>query len=340
MKNRLIKKSEILTVVDKLASAKALFAPAMNDGNILFKRIAKSEELSKEYVNSKNAPKGFFFPHTELMMRYARTDKGMAMSEVVVDAQERVLFNVRPCDARSFLLLDKLFIQEKYRDEFYASKREKTTAIVNACVNPSSKSCFCTSVGGSPTAIDGADVIMLDIGDSYLVKFITPKGDALADFFGGVDADDAAENKANEVVAKAQQAVDASIPAKDIKTILDNNFANQFWDALPQRCLACGTCTYLCPTCHCFDISDETKGDDGERIRNWDSCMFPLFTKETSGHNPRGTQKDRWRQRVMHKFKYFVDNFEAIGCVGCGRCVSYCPVNMDIRKIVKDISKI
>ncbi|MBW2651275.1 MAG: 4Fe-4S dicluster domain-containing protein, partial [Deltaproteobacteria bacterium] len=105
-------------------------------------------------------------------------------------------------------------------------------------------------------------------------------------------------------------------------------------------CLACGTCTYLCPTCHCFDITDEVKREDGKRIRSWDSCMSWLFTIETSGHNPRPSQKERWRQRLMHKFKYFADNFDAIACVGCGRCVMYCPVNIDIRKIVTDISKL
>ena len=122
--------------------------------------------------------------------------------------------------------------------------------------------------------------------------------------------------------------------------ILDVNFEHPFWNTIHQKCLACGTCTYLCPTCHCFDISDEVKKNDGIRLRNWDSCMFPLFTKETSGHNPRTSQKERWRQRAMHKFKYFVDNFNAIACVGCGRCVMYCPVNIDIRKIVEDISKL
>jgi len=118
------------------------------------------------------------------------------------------------------------------------------------------------------------------------------------------------------------------------------NFENPIWATIHGKCLACGTCTWMCPTCHCFDISDEVKGNDGVRIRSWDSCMFPLFTKETSGHNPRTSQKERWRQRVMHKFKYYVDNFNAIACVGCGRCVMSCPVNLDIRKVVEDIAKI
>jgi len=142
------------------------------------------------------------------------------------------------------------------------------------------------------------------------------------------------------VADQAAGEIVSHIPAREIKPILDVNFEHPFWNTIHQKCLACGTCTYLFPTCHCFDISDEQKGDDGIRLRNWDSCMFPLFTLETSGHNPRPTQKERWRQRAMHKFKYYVDNFNAIACVGCGRCVMYCPVNIDIRKIVTDISKL
>jgi ferredoxin len=142
------------------------------------------------------------------------------------------------------------------------------------------------------------------------------------------------------VDAAAAKAITKTIPAREIKKFLDENFEHPFWDTLHKKCLACGTCTFMCPTCHCFDIQDEVKAEDGKRMRNWDSCMFPLFTKETSGHNPRPSQKERWRQRVMHKFRYFVDNFNAIACVGCGRCVMYCPVNMDIRKIVEDISKL
>ena len=157
------------------------------------------------------------------------------------DGGQTILFGVRPCDARSFTLLDMLFDQEKYQDPYYINKRNQTTVVAVACVHPPYLTCFCT---------------------------------------------------------------------------------------------------YLCPTCHCFDISDEVKGNDGIRIRNWDSCMFPMFTKETSGHNPRPSQKERWRQRVMHKFRYYVDNFNAIACVGCGRCVMACPVNLDIRKVVADIAKL
>jgi len=247
---------------------------------------------------------------------------------------------VRPCDAHSFILLDKLFDQEKYKDGYYIAKRQSTTVISLACVKPPYATCFCTSVDGEPVSSEGADILITDIGSDYLVEFITPKGEKLAGYFGETKADAAADTKKAEIAAKAKEAIKSKIPAHEIKPILDKNFDNPFWNTIYGKCLACGTCTYLCPTCHCFDISDEVKGADGVRIRSWDSCMFPTFTKETSGHNPRSSQKERWRQRAMHKFKYYVDNFNAIACVGCGRCVMYCPVNIDIRKIIEDISKL
>ena len=210
-----------------------------------------------------------------------------------------------------------------------------------ACVHPPYRSCFCTSVDGSPTSTEGADVLVTDLGENYLIEFVTKKGEALLKYFGEASAADAAsEEKKKAIAESAAKEVKSRVPGRAVKPILDVNFEHPFWNTIHGKCLACGTCTYLCPTCHCFDISDEVKGQDGVRIRNWDSCMFPLFTRETSGHNPRSSQKERWRQRVMHKFKYYVDNFDAIACVGCGRCVMYCPVNIDIRKVVDDISKL
>jgi len=340
MEKRLIKKDALTGLVKKIAERMPVYAPVKVEDNVLFKVLEKGDEPLAAFANSKNAPKNFFFPHTEVMMRYTRTAKGSEFTGGAEEAGERVLFGVRPCDARSFILLDKLFDQEKYKDMFYIDKRNKTTIVALACVHPPYSTCFCTSVGGNPTSADGADVLLTDLGDQYLVEFMTPKGEKYIQDFGETKADEAADKKKAAIAAQAEGEIKSRIPAKEIKPILDANFEHPFWGTIHQRCLACGTCTYLCPTCHCFDISDEVKHEDGRRLRNWDSCMYPLFTLETSGHNPRPSQKERWRQRAMHKFKYFVDNFEAIACVGCGRCVMYCPVNIDIRKIVEDISKL
>ena len=340
MEKRLIKKDALAGIVKKMGENLTVFAPVQVEDNVLFKVLEKGEEPLVAYANTKNAPKNFFFPRSEVMMRYMRTTKGVELKGEQLATREAVLFGVRPCDARSFALLDMLFDQEKYKDPYYIEKRKQTIVVSLACTHPPYSSCFCTSVGGQPVDGKGADVLLTDLGDQYLAEFLSPKGEKVAGYFGDVQADDAADQQKQTVAAQASSEIKSHIPAKEIKPILDVNFEHPFWNTIHQRCLACGTCTYLCPTCHCFDISDEMKSDDGRRLRNWDSCMFPLFTKETSGHNPRGSQKERWRQRTMHKFKYYVDNFDAIACVGCGRCVMYCPVNIDIRKIVEDISKL
>jgi ferredoxin len=337
----LIKEDKLAGIVGRISEDMPVFAPVKEDDNVLFKQLEKGQAPLIRFANAKNAPKNFFFPHSEQMMKYTRTENGMAFAGAAEAAKESVLFGVRPCDAHSFLLLDMLFDQEKYRDPFYIDKREKTTVITLACAQPPYTTCFCTSVDGSPTAADGADILLTPIGTEYLAEFVTPKGEKLLKYFSDAPkADDKALAAKKDVAEKAAREIKSHIPAKAIKPILDVNFEHPFWNTIHQKCLACGTCTYLCPTCHCFDISDEVKGNDGIRLRNWDSCMFPQFTKETSGHNPRPSQKERWRQRAMHKFKYFVDNFNGIACVGCGRCVMYCPVNIDIRKIVEDISKL
>ena len=341
METRLIKEDKLAGIIGKISEDMPVFAPVREEDNVLFKQLEKGQAPLTRFANSKNAPKNFFFPHSEQMMKYTRTENGMVFTGAAVGAKESVLFGVRPCDAHSFVLLDMLFDQEKYRDPFYIDKREKTVVITLACASPPYTTCFCTSVDGSPTSADGADILLTPLGTDYLAEFITPKGEKLLKYFADAPkADDKAMAAKAAVAEKAAGEIKSHIPAKAVKPILDVNFEHPFWNTIHQKCLACGTCTYLCPTCHCFDISDEVKGNDGIRLRSWDSCMYPLFTKETSGHNPRPSQKERWRQRAMHKFKYFVDNFEAIACVGCGRCVMYCPVNIDIRKIVEDISKL
>jgi ferredoxin len=340
MEKRLIKKDALTGIIGKIAADKAVYAPVKVEDNVLFKVLEQGDEPLVAFANSKNAPKNFFFPRTEVMLRYTRTTKGVEFSEGEKEGVEGVLFGVRPCDARSFLLLDMLFDQEKYRDPYYIDKREKTTIVSLACATPPYATCFCTSVDGQPVSAEGSDVLITDLGDQYLAEFVSPKGEKLLKYFGDAKADAAAETKKEAVAAQAAQAIKSHIPGREVKPIMDANFNSSFWNKVHERCLACGTCTFLCPTCHCFDISDEMKAGDGRRLRNWDSCMFPIFTKETSGHNPRPTQKERWRQRAMHKFSYFVENFNAIACVGCGRCVMYCPVNIDIRKVVEDISKL
>ena len=340
MEKRLIKKETLAGIVGELAGKMRVCAPMKAEDQVLFRVLEAGEKPLVDFANTKNAPKNFLFPRTETLLKFTRTGKGMVRAGEPEEGVKTLLFGVRPCDARSFALLDMLFDQEKYKDPYYIDKREKTTVVALACVHPPYTTCFCTSVGGNPVSSEGVDLLLTDLGEEYLAEFITPKGRRFCPPSEDRPPAKGRKRGKRRLRQGAAGEIASRIPACEIKPILDTHFEDPFWNTLHQKCLACGACTYLCPTCHCFDISDEVKGNDGIRIRNWDSCMFPMFTKETSGHNPRPSQKERWRQRVMHKFRYYVDNFNAIACVGCGRCVMACPVNLDIRKVVADIAKL
>jgi ferredoxin len=208
-----------------------------------------------------------------------------------------------------------------------------TTIIGMACNHPLS-TCFCSSTGGGPFLRKGSDLFLTDLGESFLVELLTEKGMAFHQnpFFKAANAKDI--NLAKEIEEKSSKKADASVPVEGIEKRLDLMVESPYWDRVHEKCMGCRVCTYLCPTCHCFDIMDEALTGGGQRVRNWDSCLSPLYSQETSGHNPRPTNRERTRQRIMHKFNYFPKNFGRIACVGCGRCILYCPVHFDIRQAI------
>jgi ferredoxin len=191
-------------------------------------------------------------------------------------------------------------------------------------------------VGGGPFDEKGLDVILYNLKDSFLAKSLTEKGEAFLDKAqAGKEADNASVKRAEELAQSASDKIKAHVLTDRLREkVINELFDAPFWEEVAFSCINCGTCTYLCPTCWCFDIQDEVLGKEGDRIRNWDSCMFPLFTLHGSGHNPRDNKFQRVRQRFMHKLKYYVDKYKnGVQCSGCGRCIRYCPVNIDIRYV-------
>ena len=333
MSNRLIDKSAITDFLDDLLKAHRVFAPVKRDGLVSFEPISEGDEaLLDDSHNSKRAPKEIFFPCSETLFAYEEGE----ITNAPLTEERRVVFGMRPCDARSLILLDKVFDAPDYQDPYYVTRRENTVVIGLGCNRPLS-TCFCTTVGGGPFAVEGLDLLFTDLGDRYLVEAITERGKALvADSPHFRQAEAADVNLKAEIAARAEQSVSGP-SVEGVKEQLDRMYDDPFWDELHEKCLGCAVCTYLCPTCHCFDIVDETVNTQGRRVRNWDSCQFPLFTLHASGHNPRPSGKERMRQRVMHKFRYFVENFGEVACVGCGRCVRECPVNLDLREVLNAI---
>ncbi|MCL6610709.1 MAG: 4Fe-4S dicluster domain-containing protein [Peptococcaceae bacterium] len=329
----IIAKNDLPGLLDKLMSEYEVYAPVKEGAYSLYKKIKSGSEACFGYVNSKIPPKGVLFPQSEKLFCYNMTGEGAKLEECI-DSGKKVVFGIRPCDAKSLLLLDNVFNNDKFRDPYYLTRRENTLLVGMACLEPAG-TCFCTSMGTGPFDKAGLDIMLTDIGDAYLVEPVSEKGGALAAGLGLSAAGE--EQKAAAAKARDSAEVACRVNIEGLKARLDANFYDPIWERFHEKCLGCAACTYSCPTCHCFDIVDEAVDCNGCRVRNWDSCMFPLFTLHGSGHNPRPGGKERMRQRVMHKFKYFVDNFNATACVGCGRCIKNCPVNLDIREILADI---
>ena len=338
MEEKIIGKNEIGPFLSKLKESNPVIAPALRDGEISFDRIDSVDEVVLEFSNTKKVPKGIFFPREEVMFAYSRGESGVQVKEPVPE-EDVALFAVRPCDVRSFLLLDMVFDSEDYKDVYYLRRREGATIIGLACNNPR-QTCFCTTLGSGPFNHDGMDVLLVDLGDRYLAEAVTENGAKLIDGFpAATDADKQKKNDMRENAEKSMKTVVADLDG--LKDKLDGMFDADFWDDIHTKCIGCATCTYLCPTCHCFDIYEEVESDSsGYRLRMWDSCSLSLFTLHTSGHNPRTSTRERTRQRIMHKFNYFVNNYGEFACVGCGRCVQNCPVNLDIRGVLDTIARL
>ena len=292
-----------------------------------------AEAIVLEYRNFRLSPKAFSLPQSQTLLRF----KDGKAEEPSLPDQETFLFGVRPCDAKAMVALDKVFLEGDQRDPYYARLRENTTVIALACTRPMS-SCFCTSVGGGPGDGEGADVLAMRTKAQLVLRALTPRGETLLSSVKDLltDAAPAAVKDAEKRIRAAEDQM-AAVTVDNCEQRLRDAYDAPLWETASQKCLGCGTCSFLCPTCHCFDITDEVRGGTGRRVRTWDCCAYPLFTLHASGHNPRPTPAERWRQRIMHKFRYAVENFDRFFCVGCGRCIRNCPVSMDLRTVLKEV---
>ncbi|MDY6826137.1 MAG: 4Fe-4S dicluster domain-containing protein [Bacillota bacterium] len=331
----LLNKDKWPVFVGKLSGK--VWVPKVEDGDaICFAPLSGGEAELPRFCNTRIPPKEIVFPETETLYRFKAG--GYEIKAPQPD-EKTVIVGIRPCDARAMKIVDSLF-HWGVDDPYYLKRREMTTLVGLACSSPG-PNCFCTSVGGGPASTEGLDVIMFDLNDYYLLEDITEKGKALLEEAEGLfekAGDDALKQK-DESISDAESKINRSVNVEGILEGLPGLWEDPLWKRVSASCLGCGTCTYLCPTCHCFDIQDETEGFEARRYRTWDSCMFEEYTRHASGHNPRPTRKERTRNRINHKYSYYVDKFDLIACVGCGRCINYCPVNIDIVDILRQVKE-
>lgn len=328
-------------VVSALMAKGPLYAPVKTDLGADFQEIKNPADVTLDFYNTTMSPKFMFFPQSEDMIRYKIGKGGTEAEPVPIDTPPSILLGVRPCDVKSFEVMDRHFKGAGVIDPYWVDKREKTTIIGYAfdLATPPDPADFYNTLGIHAADPGGSDLFMIRKDGEMLLKAVTAKGEKLLKDLAVLGNADKKEEKYFEDYVRKGRDVKTrfmKIEQEKVAGKLVEVFNNkEFWERVSAACISCGACTFVCPTCYCFDISDETIFRDGARRRFWDACMFTDFTLEASGHNPRPKIFQRYRQKACHKYSYHVDKYGCISCVGCGRCTRSCPVNIDIYSIIE-----
>ncbi len=336
---------DIAKLLDSAKSAGYRFiAPVRVDDVTLFREPASAADIVLDEILPTKSVKEFFLAENETIMRYKNGLKGdveIMDIEPATFAPPTVIFGARPCDAAAAPIVNGVMTWD-YDDNFFLERRRNNVVIAVACVE-ADNACFCTSVDVMPDGTSGVDILLRPTSaetgaeQEYIVEPVTDKGKEFIEKTQGWGTASATPSPAiDELKANLKPKFDH----KALHDWLAANFNHDYWRTATVACIGCGTCTFLCPTCHCFDIVDEGDIEGGLRVKNWDYCQGKLFTLHTSGHNPRNYQFERYRQRVQHKFRYYVDKFGHILCTGCGRCVRSCPVDHSMLAIIQGIDEL
>jgi ferredoxin len=324
-----LKKENLEKILTALSQLGKVLIPGTVDGVKKFAPYTPGGECDLDMVNTTLPPKDVLFPQTQKMYRF--TTGPEASLEEIADADAQILFGIRPCDVQSIDCLDKIFLSGEYTDTFYARKRAKLTIVAIACTQ-AAPTCFCGSMGVEPGAAPGADILLAPTAGGWNIHCQSDKGTALITALSGLTEE--AEGRALPV-AEPSLKVDMTGVTDKLAVM----FEHPLWDELYRPCLGCGTCTFACPTCYCFEMGPELRGTVGTEMRYWDSCMFSEYTRMAGGHNPRPSVKERLRNRYLHKVSFFAQRYGENLCVGCGRCIEKCPVGLDISRVVEMIGE-
>ncbi|MCK4762078.1 MAG: 4Fe-4S dicluster domain-containing protein [Candidatus Aminicenantes bacterium] len=362
------KKEYLPAVLSKLDEKWDVFAPVEQEDGFRFKQMPAAGEVFLGPRKPLLPLKLLFLPEVEELFSYSLKGVSPELTQAVSGGRERVIFGALGCDIASLDILDRVFLTEPV-DEAYRRRGEQATLVALACVGEGPE-CFCTSFGIDPLQPKGADVILVTLAND------TPqseKKETKQKFCGGAGGSFPKEpparrrqevfllkafSKKGKRLVEALRPLLTEAPQSDIAQLTDLSSNSRgdvpadslpreeselwdlpLWKNLASRCLGCGVCTLLCPTCYCFDVEDERCGAAGKRFRAWDSCMSSCFTKMAGGDNPRPTKVERVRQRFLHKLSYYPREKESVACVGCGRCTVHCPVGISIEDVILEINR-
>ena len=335
-----IAKEHLSELFQKIAESQELYLPVKNAGQTNFSAWTEDAEVDLETLKTVKSPKDAFFPQSENLYTVKQEGKKLRVEPEALKSQNFVVFGMKACDLKGVEVLDRVFLSEPI-DTFYAARRDHGTIVALACHEPE-ESCFC-KVFGIDAANPAADVTTWMIEGELYWNALTEKGEALTEVVRELFVD-AEEEKVEEEKEAIHEIVE-KLPYMNLSLdgwggdVLTEKFDSPLWEELYKPCLACGTCTFVCPTCQCYDIKDYTTSNGVSRYRCWDSCMYSDFTMMAHGNN-RTSQMQRFRQRFMHKLVYYPANNDGMfSCVGCGRCVEKCPAALNIVKVIKAFQK-
>lgn len=334
-----IAKKDLPALFREIAQTKELYLPVRMGKQVNYQAWNETAEVDLDTLKSVKSPKDAFFPQSETLYTVQREGKKLTIDPQDLVDHDFVVFGMRACDVRGMEVLDRVFLADPI-DTYYAARRAHGTIVAMACHQPE-ESCFCP-VFGIDSADPQADVAVWMIDGVLYWEVQSEKGEALTRSLESLlEIADANAEKSVEQEKQQIRAITKELPYTGLSLegwggeALSARFSSRLWEELYRPCLACGTCTFVCPTCQCYDIKDYDTGHGVQRYRCWDSCMYSDFTMMAHGNN-RTSQMQRFRQRFMHKLVYFPANNDGMySCVGCGRCVEKCPASLNIVKVIK-----
>jgi len=323
---KFISSHELTALLQKILKDEILYAPVLVGGVALYQEIERVEDIFWDFTRTVKSVKDVVYPQTETLMVIEESGNNLTVHENISN-EKTIIFGVRPCDARGMQALDSMFLLTDPIDSFYAARRNNSVLIGLSC-SEMLDTCFCTSMCGMPDDPSGMDIILSAVDDGYLVEIMSDAGENLLE---GIDLSDKA-------IDKPKPPIQSVVEVPEVENI-QNIFASKLWMQEGERCLSCRICAYVCPTCRCFDIQDENLSsangkNQSIRLRCWDSCSSHAYRQIAGGHNPREIKADRLRNRILCKLKYYAEQYGPQACTGCGRCISACPVNIDITEIM------
>jgi formate hydrogenlyase subunit 6/NADH:ubiquinone oxidoreductase subunit I len=356
----LISKTSFQRIFDNLRAAGfALVGPTLRDSAIVLDEITRVEELPRgwcdeqapgkyrlvstrgaqyfDYVVSSHSWKQFLYPPRRKLFSIEKRDGQWTIKPAESDGCRRAFVGVRPCDLQAISIQDRVFVTGEFRDPHYSRAREQVFVLAVNC-GQAGANCFCTSLKTGPRATSGFDLALTELPDEFVVEIGSEAG---AEIMRGTDWQLATAfdlGRAAEVSDRAERQIERALRTDDLPAMLYDNAEHPEWDAVAARCLSCANCTMVCPTCFCSTMEDgsDLRGTVCDRTRVWDSC-FTLDFSHVYGGNTRPTVRARYRQWLTHKLATWIDQFGLSGCVGCGRCITWCPVGIDLTEEVQAI---